>query len=1040
MTPSLDQTNLFARVPAPPGVIGVPGPRYALGEILGSGSSGTVFAARDTNFERTVAVKVIDGQVVGDAERLAEFIVEARISATLDHPNIVPVYDMDRTADGGVYLTMKVVTGDTLAAALDLAQAGSPPVAIATINDRLNVILQVANAVACAHHRRIVHRDIKPANILLGRFGEVFLVDWGAALQLPASGPAPAVAMRIGTPLYMSPEQARCEGIDEGSDIYCLGATLFHLLLGRVPTEVDDPARFWDRKSAGELDLPTRSELATLPRRLVAILNKALCADRAQRYATIEDFAADIRAIQSGGAVAAYREPWWEHLARWIRQRRRGMSITVLVGTVLLLGGGLWFDSWQKDRARWGDPLLVEHFDSTWYERWQEVHVDSDSDGFSDSNSSFVPVAGAVETRGGGPNFLYFKQRLSGRVAIDFIGEMVPGTPAGDLSVVWSADDPFAPLTPGARPRQYLLQVGAEDNLYASLMRSSDEVRLAVAPYHLEAGHRYHIRAEIDGAHLMLMVDGQVLLEHDDELPFVSGWIGFYGYYPGKRFSDVTLHVKGVPERVGALAIGDSDAQDGLWRRAAEQYRRVQVSHPGTPLGEEARYRQGLALRLTGDRSAAQGVWAMLREEPWLGLIASWQARDAAAAGDHAAALAIFAKFMDKPTTAMLTRHRALTWIAGVVRAIEDQDRTTVERYLTWQARCMPNEKLTQEPAARAYLWLGQPQVVIERFAASPRAYAQALQDLGRFNEVLANSDSLQDRVKAQMTTGRFMEVLRDAPQVGWATGRARYMMGDGAAIVAENRRNNVQSDPFILLTAGLVDEAAAQVARADLNERSDLLMLLDRPEEALSVGPPARQITALLAADRAREVLEQRPLDPIAAIQAHADLAIQALARGDQAAARRELDWLAAEPERIALGPAWWIHWLLVPWVQAREGDPQAIARAVERLGPVTGEVRWHNAQRPWNALRYLAGITDDRPVVNQTARYEGASTALYVRALRLDLANDPAAGSAWAAWLALPPHQRVFTLLYRDPVAERLARWRLVALKFEGREPHLR
>ena len=1018
--PKLDQTNLFARVPAPPGVVGVPGPRYTLGEILGAGSSGTVFAARDTNFERTIAVKVIDGHIVGDPERLAEFIVEARISATLDHPNIVPVYDMDRTADGGVYLSMKVVTGDTLAAAMELAQAGTPPATIASINDRINIILQVANAVACAHHRRIVHRDIKPANILLGRFGEVFLVDWGAALQLPESGPAPAIAMRIGTPLYMSPEQARCEGIDERSDLYCLGATLFHLLTGRVPTEVDDPERFWERKSLGELDFLSRAESSMLSRPLVAILYKSLSVELAQRYATVEDFSADLRAFQAGGMVRAYREPWWEKFARWSRQQRRAIALCALLFGVLALGGGLWYNSWEKDRERWGEPLLIEKFDASWLERWQPVSTGNSTD--------FVVQENTLETRGIASNFVFLKQRLSGRVAIDFTGEMIPGTPPGDLSVVWSADDPFAP--PGTiQPRQFLLQVGAEDNLYATLVRSEGNVRLAVAPFQLEAGRPYHIRAEIDGAHLSLAVDGKILLEHDDELPFVSGWIGLYGYYPGKRFSEVSIHVKGIPERVGALAIGDSDAQDGLWRRAAEQYRRVQVSHPDTPLGEEARYRQGLALRLTGDRFASVPVWAGLRQEPWLGLVASWRARDAALAGDHDSALAIL-DAISGPGLATFTRHRALTWIAGLQRAMEQQDRAAVGRYLAWQQRVIPEELLALEPAARAYNWLGHPYIVIERFSSIPRQYAAALFTLGRYNELLANSASLQDRVRAQLASGRFQDVLRDAPQISWACYEARLRAGQAAELVAENRRNNIPSEAILLLSAGMIEEAAAAVSRTSIDRRSELLMLFDRPEEALLVGTAAQRTSALLAANRATEMLEQRPVDPTAATLAHADLLIQAQIRGDQLAARRELEWLASESQRVTWGRAWWVPWLLVPWSQARAGDALAIASAVERLGPATGEVRWHDAQRPWNALRFLAGITDQRPVIYQTSLYEGRSTALFVRAMRLDLANDSGAAAAWLAWLALPPHQRVFDMLYRDPVAERLARWRISAL----------
>ena len=1016
MTPSLHQSNLFSRVSAPPGMDAAPGDRYVLGEILGIGSSATVYTAIDTNFARTVAIKVIDDQIVDQPGRLAEFIGEVRISATLDHPNSVPVYDMDCTAEGGVYLSMKVVTGDSLAAAIELAESGTPPGSIATIADRLHIILHIANALACAHHQRIVHRDVKPANILLGRFGEVFLVDWGAALQLPATGPGPVSEHRIGTPFYMSPEQARCAGLDERSDIYGLGATMFHLVVGRVPLDVESLQQFWVRKCAGELDELTSREKSLIPRRLVAVLRKALQADTTSRYASIEDFIVDVRALLSGDVVRAYRETWWERSARWGRKNR--LTVAMVAGCVVLslVGGGWWLDGWYKDRVRWGEPVLEEAFDATWTDRWQA----NDSWG----TSAFQVSKGGIEARGATSNLLFFKQRLSGRVAIDFIGEIAPGAPAGDLSVVWSLDDPFVPTKVNAS-RRWLLQLGADDNLYATLIRSKDQVRLAVAPFHLEVGRRYHIRAEIDGPRLALLVDGRTVLEHCDELPFVSGWIGLYGYYPGKRFNAVTLHAKGIPERIGALAIGDSAAEDGLWERAAEQYGHVRRTHAGTPLGEEACYRQGLALRQAGDRVGGDLVWAALADDTRRRQAVSWHARDLIEAGVPGSALALLTSIAGSgPVT--FTRHRALTWVAGLLRALDQHDRGMVEKYVQWQARECPEESLTQEPAALAYIWLGQPEVVIERFSASPRPYAQALRALGRYNEVLSSCESLQERSKALLETGRYEQALREGPQVMEVHLTAHYHLGQGAVLVTEDRREGRVSDPFVLVSTGLLDEATARLEQLPAADRSELLMLLDRPADALAVGTPLEHVTALLAADRASDIITLPGVIPEAVTLAHADLLVQALSSNDQKIIRQELDWLSAEPERVIWGRAWWVHWLLLPWAKTLTGDAQAVPRMVERLGPETGDIRWHNAQRPWHALRFLAGLTDDRPVREQSATYVALSTALFVRAMRLDLQHDPSAAEAWAAWLELPVHQRVFEMLYSDPVAERLARWR--------------
>jgi len=1011
MSPRLDQTNLFARVPAPPGVVGVPGPRYQLGDVLGAGATSTVYAAYDTNFARTVAVKVIDGVVVSDAERLGEFITEARISATLEHPNILPVYDMDRTTEGGVYLSMREIAGMSLAEAIEHAIAGNPPGVIYALNDCIQIILHIANALACAHHRRIIHRDIKPANIMLGRFGEVFLVDWGTALQLPESGPAPATNLRIGTPLYMSPEQVRGAAVDERSDIYCLGATLFHLLLLRPPTSVDTTERFWKRKDVGDFDHPSPEEMLAVPRQLVAIAEKALHAEAAHRYATVEDFAADLRAFQAGQAISAYRELWYERIARWYRSHARVLWPAVAACLIIASATAWLYGEHIKDLARWGKPVLIESLDPSWSERWRQDFFES-----TNNQGGFVLDNGALVSTGPEANYIYLRQRLAGRIALEFTGIMRPGSPPGDLSVVWSSEDPFGK---NDVQRLWLLQVGAEDNLYATLIGKRDNVRLDCAPVRLESGRPYRMRAEIDGNHLSFSVDGHVVLQHDAELPFISGWIGFYGYYPGKEFRDIKLYANGLPERVGVLMLGDNDVQDGLNLRAAEQYRRVAVAHAESQLGQEALYRQGLALRLAGDSNGARSTWANL-QDAHANLARLWQAYDCLAANDPSGALTILTQ--GRRDDARAQQHVALTWMKGLRQATAQNDRATIENYLAWQQQALPDERLVAEPASYALTWLGRPDEALARFPEQPRARAKALLSLGRYDEVLTTCPSVQDQASALLALGRFSEIVHQLPQVQWAHKMARRRMGLSATLIETEHTHGAEDYPD-LLNEGRTEEALGLIPAEDQEARLKALMQLGRFSDALAVGGVYAG-WAQMAMGHPETALQIPEIPLGMRYAAHGCLLVQAATRGDREAQRLH---------RVALpitavddfGGSWFARTILVPVLDTLNGNPHALATARNGLRPRQDQCR------PEFALRYLSGIADEASLATQPCAQDVPGITALLRAIRLDLAgNRNEASAAYAAWQALPVWRRSIDDARYEPVSEAFVAWRTSVL----------
>ncbi len=261
--------------------------RYELMEEIGRGGMGVVYLARDTQLERQVAVKVLN---VTDRDLLAE----ARILARLEHPGIVPVHDAGALPDGRIYYAMKLVQGTRL----DRFSETKPP-----LPELLRTFCRVCEPVAFAHSQGVFHRDLKPANIMVGKFGEVLVLDWGLALD----------GMTGGTPEFMAPEQARGDRVNARSDVYALGKTLAFLLGSGAP------------------------------KTLVSIISKATSADAEVRYAGALELADDVARFLDGVPVLAHKETIWERAQRFASRNKVWIALMVtyvVVRTVLFFGLG----------------------------------------------------------------------------------------------------------------------------------------------------------------------------------------------------------------------------------------------------------------------------------------------------------------------------------------------------------------------------------------------------------------------------------------------------------------------------------------------------------------------------------------------------------------------------------------------------------------------------------------------------------------------------------------------------------------------------
>jgi formylglycine-generating enzyme required for sulfatase activity/serine/threonine protein kinase len=349
--------------------------RYELGAELARGGCGAILEAWDRDLRRRVAMKVLLGRdaqgrpiLGGRAEprAISRFLEEAQVTGQLEHPGIVPVHELGLDAHGQVYFTMALVRGRDFEQIIRLVHARQDGWSVPRA---LGVLQRICETMAYAHERGVVHRDLKPSNVMVGRYGEAYVMDWGFARVLGRRADADAAELStsrrefaqgapsdplttkdgdvLGTPAYMPPEQAsgRIEDVDRRSDVYAAGAMLYHLLAG-VPPFQGRGANPGARSTAREvLDAVMRGpprpvhELARgVPPELEAICDKAMARARDSRYGDMREMADDLRAYLEVRVVRAWRSGAAAELSKWIR-RNRGLALASAAAVAALVVG-----------------------------------------------------------------------------------------------------------------------------------------------------------------------------------------------------------------------------------------------------------------------------------------------------------------------------------------------------------------------------------------------------------------------------------------------------------------------------------------------------------------------------------------------------------------------------------------------------------------------------------------------------------------------------------------------------------------------------
>ncbi len=361
---------------------------FELKDVVAVGGMGAIFSAEDRNILRTVALKVMLPGAAESDEKLHRFVSEARITGQLEHPNIVPLYEMGVATDGTLFYSMRLVGGVTLSQILtNIRDGDKATIEKYPLGQLLTIFQKICDGVAYAHSRGVVHRDLKPDNIMIGEYGEVLVMDWGLAKLMPEGKATQTVAPAStvspdempgqdlfrtldgqvkGTPRYMAPEQAegRAESIDARTDIYALGAILYTILTLHPPVTGDSVREVLENVAASKVIPPTTFNTRTsirdrealkpygevipplvhcpdrkIPAALSAVTMKTMAQRPEDRYQTVADLQRDIAAFQNGYATSAEKASAFTLLRLLVRRRKAEFTLAAIALIMMIVLG-----------------------------------------------------------------------------------------------------------------------------------------------------------------------------------------------------------------------------------------------------------------------------------------------------------------------------------------------------------------------------------------------------------------------------------------------------------------------------------------------------------------------------------------------------------------------------------------------------------------------------------------------------------------------------------------------------------------------------
>ncbi len=530
---------------------------YRIVELIGSGGMGEVYLAHDPDLGRNVALKrVRDDQPGGDLD--PRFEVEARVTAFLQHPSIIPIYHFEKREGEKAYYTMRPVEGRTLGELIEELREGGEEARDEWPMARIvRLFLQATNAVGYAHSRGVIHRDLKPSNIMIGPFEEVLVLDWGVAKiadeareaqappdELAHLDPVTDGRALIGTPAYMAPEQLDERRADERTDVFSLGVILYELLALRPPWKATSMKELLEAMRTPPDDPALARRAPELPSALSAAVLRALSYRRRNRFSTVAAFSQAVASALEGRG-------------RWQRQTasRVPSNWRLAGGRLRAAGNGIAL------RAR-GDRKSLRYVCTLPF-----------------SNNASVELE--VRFRGKAGLAVWLNARLDAERNIH---------------------------------DGYSLSVLSGKRRTLPLRRSGRVVAGARWP-ELNRGEWHRVRATRDGSHLTLVVNGDEIYSYGDPIPLTGGYVALTAEGPEIELRNLSVSTRGTDALVSCLAVPDAFYNRGLFDEARAEYDAIGRSHPGRNEGRVAQFRSGLCTIEMARRESDTDVAALYLDE-----------------------------------------------------------------------------------------------------------------------------------------------------------------------------------------------------------------------------------------------------------------------------------------------------------------------------------------------------------------------------------------------------------------------------------------
>jgi serine/threonine protein kinase len=970
--------------------------------VLGAPVAGDVHQGRDRLLDRAVHIRVSDNASAADLER------EARFIARLEHPGIAPVHDLVR-GDGGSILVMRAVEGVSLADAIRDAKAGNVRAELSCAGSVVQVFKRICDTLSAAHARHVVHRNLSPAAISLGWHGQVVVGGWTDAMQ-EAERP---MTLRFVAAATAAPQALNLD--DLHTDVRSVGACLFEALALR-------PLPAGHGRSLGNL---SEDEKQRIPPPLEAIIRFAVSSDQTIGYHNMAELGDDLGHFLNGINPISYRPGLPTRIGSWMRGHPRSViAAALLVLAAVGAGVGVWYGV-DRYRDRWADPIVNETFDDdSWRLRWIES-----------GKGSFSVESGRLVSQAPRHANLIFKQRLATPVAIEYTGQMLPGSKPCDLSVVWSERDglPDSPARMADGARSYLIQAGANDNTFCGMIQLPGYRRVAHVNRQLEVGRSYRFRVEIEAETISMSIDGERIYEYRDVFPSTSGYIALYGYYPGKAFDDVRIMQKESPTQVPAIATGDSLYQFRHFADAASVYGRLADSDPQSAAGQLARFRKGIAEVGLGRRDTARETWSQLSDVHLLHLADCMGLEDLLETWQVDLLMTRFESwYHDRPDVRNDLR---LAWqrLMGKLRYDPRIDEPLILRFIALREKLFPEHSASAGEATSTLLALGRFEDILNHYPDEHVARNEALFALGLIDEVKGADGVLKrDWARTHIIRGEFDKVFQ-VPGVGPET-LAYTLCKLGRA---EEALRLTGEDYPTLIHLGrakeLLDAFRTRTGAVDF-QTNEALIATGLYEEAAGPGWPGLPNTG--SSIRARILLGH--LDDadklwVASNYWHNPVGVgwaRLLVAAEAGKQDQVTRWRAsaAPPKNLSRPSGWFAGVVIGPFIDRMGGEAGALHASLEHAILTYPRVF---ARSAWFFSSYVLGKISEDEMLAMPSVSDAPAWLAVGKGLRAELEDHPAdALAAYRSFADLPRHKRLLDGNTLDVQVELFVAWRLRAL----------